>query len=169
MLTTFRVVDGLWNFKPPNWLFPIGIVLSSMPWAMRALETSMADWYWLNYQIVAASFELCAFVLVVLRYLLPASSFGRLFQHAGITHLSRWFFFGTHPPKANGMLFFFGNLLPASSFGRLFQHAGITHLSRWFFFFGRILLRRMACCFFLVSSPCLLFWEAFSARKHHSP
>ena len=72
--------------------------------------------------------------------------------------------FWAHPTKANGMLLFW----VSSSFGRLFQHAGITHLSRWFFF-GRILLKRLASCFFWVSSPCLLFLEAFPARGHHSP
>ena len=127
-----------------------------------------------------------------------SSSFGRLFQHAGgIIHLSRWFFFWTHPTKANGMLF----SLVSSSFGRLFQHAGgIIHLSRWSFWahptkaigillfwvsssFGRLFqhaggIIHLSRWFFFWTHPTkangmlfffgiLLFWEAFSARRRH--
>jgi len=45
---------------------------------------NQTDWYWLNYQIVAASFELCAFVLVVLQKEPLESRFAHLLRGAGL-------------------------------------------------------------------------------------
>ena len=76
---------------------------------------------------------------------------GGFFSTQASLTLAGGFFFWTHPTKANGMLFFFGYPPLLGGFFST-QEASFTLAGG---VFGRILLKRLACCFFL---GILLFW-----------